>query len=166
VRAISLWQPWASLVAIGAKRIETRHWSTTYRGPLAIHAAKKWSRDLELTAREHPFEAALRAGSAWPPADLPFGAIVAVCELHSCNEILGRSATDVSLMRFGGFPMVGGGYDVVTVDEEAFGDYEPGRFAWRLSHVRKLPKPIPFRGAQGFFDVPDDLIALGLAGMA
>lgn len=24
-------QPWATLVAIGAKRIETRSWSTTYR---------------------------------------------------------------------------------------------------------------------------------------
>lgn len=38
MRAITLWQPWASLIAIGAKTIETRSWSTAYRGPLAIHA--------------------------------------------------------------------------------------------------------------------------------
>jgi hypothetical protein len=41
VKAITLWQPWASLVALGVKSIETRSWSTSYRGPLAIHAAKK-----------------------------------------------------------------------------------------------------------------------------
>lgn len=40
MKAISLWQPWASLIAHGVKTIETRSWSTPYRGPLAIHAAK------------------------------------------------------------------------------------------------------------------------------
>lgn len=39
-KAISLWQPWASLIAYGVKTIETRSWSTSYRGPIAIHAAK------------------------------------------------------------------------------------------------------------------------------
>src|SRR5258708_5270609 len=41
VKALTLWQPWASLIAVGAKTIETRSWSTSYRGPLAIHAAKR-----------------------------------------------------------------------------------------------------------------------------
>ena len=41
MKALTLWQPWASLVALGVKTIETRSWSTTYRGPLAIHAAKR-----------------------------------------------------------------------------------------------------------------------------
>ncbi len=41
MKAITLWQPWASLVAIGAKTIETRSWATSYRGPLAIHAAAR-----------------------------------------------------------------------------------------------------------------------------
>jgi hypothetical protein len=38
VKALTLHQPWASLVAVGAKTIETRSWSTLYRGPVAIHA--------------------------------------------------------------------------------------------------------------------------------
>jgi hypothetical protein len=42
IKCISLWQPWASLVAVGAKRIETRGWATAYRGRLGIHAAKRW----------------------------------------------------------------------------------------------------------------------------
>lgn len=40
MRAITLTQPWSSLVARGQKKIETRSWQTSYRGPLAIHAAK------------------------------------------------------------------------------------------------------------------------------
>ncbi len=41
VRAITLWQPWASLVALGLKRFETRSWPTNYRGKLLIHAATR-----------------------------------------------------------------------------------------------------------------------------
>src|SRR3954451_22243677 len=40
IPALTLTQPWATLVAIGAKQIETRSWGTSYRGWLAIHAAK------------------------------------------------------------------------------------------------------------------------------
>lgn len=39
MKALTLHQPWSSLVAIGVKTVETRSWGTTYRGPLAIHAA-------------------------------------------------------------------------------------------------------------------------------
>lgn len=38
-RALSVRQPWASLIAAGRKSIEIRTWRTDYRGPLAIHAA-------------------------------------------------------------------------------------------------------------------------------
>ncbi len=41
MKALTLWQPWASLIAIGAKSIETRSWATPYRGRLAIHAAAR-----------------------------------------------------------------------------------------------------------------------------
>ena len=40
MRALSLWQPWASLIADERKKIETRHWPMHYRGPLAIHGTK------------------------------------------------------------------------------------------------------------------------------
>ena len=36
MKAISLWQPWASAVSVGSKRIETRHWSTNHRGPICF----------------------------------------------------------------------------------------------------------------------------------
>jgi hypothetical protein len=39
-KALSVRQPWASLIACGLKTIEIRTWSTTHRGQLYIHAAK------------------------------------------------------------------------------------------------------------------------------
>ncbi len=59
MKAISLLQPWATLVAIGAKRIETRSWATNYRGPLAIHASKSPKMVNKLTWDE-PFYSALK----------------------------------------------------------------------------------------------------------
>jgi len=41
LKAISLKQPWASLVARGMKTIETRKWTTSYRGDLVICSSKK-----------------------------------------------------------------------------------------------------------------------------
>ena len=64
-KALSLWQPWATAIALGFKRIETRSWYTPYRGPLLIHAAKT------------------REGGS-PPAKwgvVPYGALVARCTL-------------------------------------------------------------------------------------
>lgn len=40
MKALSLQQPWANLIADGFKTIETRKWTTSYRGPLLILASK------------------------------------------------------------------------------------------------------------------------------
>lgn len=158
MKAISLWQPWASLVAVGAKRIETRHWSTNHRGPLAIHAAKKWTRELREQSLERPFREVLWPGVEQPerlgyPDVLPLGAILAVAELYHCGEI-------VAFGELGRHRPVRGLLDpaALSAQEEAFGNYEAGRFAWGLEKVRRLAEPIPYRGAQGLFEVPDDLL--------
>lgn len=111
VKALSLWQPWASLIAIGAKRIETRSWATKHRGPLAIHAAARpLSPQIKAqyfgihpgqryTGLVHgPFGARIcnrlyHAGyEAADGSDLPLGAVVAVCELVDCVPIVGYAA--------------------------------------------------------------------------
>lgn len=54
-RAISLRQPWASLIIYGLKPVEIRTWQTNYRGPLIIHAAKTVDEDALLRFRiENP----------------------------------------------------------------------------------------------------------------
>lgn len=142
MKAISLWQPWASAIAIGAKKIETRHWSTPYRGPLAIHAAK--TKD-HISYMKYPgvFESFVDAGFK-TPLDLPLGAIVATCSLVECyrTESICQELTTL---------------------ERALGGYEDGRFGWLLEDVVWIKNPIFFRGAQGFFNVPDSLFKEALA---
>lgn len=41
MKALTIWQPWASLLVSGQKKYETRSWATDYRGPIAIHAAMR-----------------------------------------------------------------------------------------------------------------------------
>lgn len=38
MKALTIKQPWAELIACGDKRVENRGWKTNYRGPIAIHA--------------------------------------------------------------------------------------------------------------------------------
>lgn len=64
VKAITLHQPWASLIAAGVKTIETRSWSTPYRGIIAIHAGVTMPRlpmhPTKPTQRREPNAAELR----------------------------------------------------------------------------------------------------------
>ena len=135
MRCISLWQPWASAVALGLKRIETRHWSTNYTGKLAIHAAKRWTGDERDTAAMFAGLYDLRLAAP------PLGAIVATARLVRCDR-------SEDILRRG-----------IGKMEEALGNYGPGRFGWILDDITMLAEPVPFRGMQGLFDVPDDLIA-------
>jgi len=144
VKALTLWQPWASLVAIGAKRIETRSWSTNYRGPLAIHAARS-TKGHEAWLHE-PFRSTLEAYGYRVPFNAPHMSVVAICELV---DIL--PTEDVR--------------DVIASSERAFGNYEAGRYAWLLQNVHRLGVPIRAKGAQGlwtwdFSDEADTILRL------
>jgi hypothetical protein len=133
VKAISLWQPWATLVAIGAKRFETRSWATPYRGPLVIHAAKRaLTHDDKMMLNERAFSYHLhRAG--FNASSLPFGkalCVVDVVNIHRTERVR----------------------DFISADERAFGDYSTGRYAWELSNLRPFADSVDLRGMQGLFD--------------
>src|SRR5262245_47216191 len=88
MKAITLTQPWATLVAIGEKRIETRSWSTRYRGRIAIHAAKAFPLGAQELCYDDPFHSAIcGAGVGDGPWALPRGAIVATARLVDCLPI-------------------------------------------------------------------------------
>jgi hypothetical protein len=152
VKTISLWQPWASLIAIGAKKVETRHWSTSHRGPLVIHAAKtKDGYDDIISHREEngeralrlrpPFGDVLRAAGYERLIELPLGALLCVVDLVDCVPTESLAAK-------------------ISEQERAFGNYGSGRFGWILENVRVLPAPVPYRGAQGIFSVEENLLNL------
>ena len=133
MKAISLLQPWASLIAIGAKRIETRSWSTKYRGPLAIHSSKGFTKLLRDLCNTQPFKSVLtKAG--FNIDNLPLGKIVATCELVDCIK------------------MTPGFVDIVNHPELDFGEYAVGRYAWILKNVKQLDKPIPAKGALSLWE--------------
>lgn|GEM_PF-772603 len=147
ILCLSLHQPWASLIAIGAKRYETRGWPTGHRGPLAIHAAKVWNRELAVLCAKEPFRSALEAAGIEiplaegryflgrrPPVFLPLGAVLAVGNVVDCVDAFARG------------PAVG-------ETERAFGDFGPGRWAWLLADVQPLAEPAPLVGAQGLFQI-------------
>ncbi|MBZ5702133.1 MAG: ASCH domain-containing protein [Acidobacteriia bacterium] len=123
MKALTLTQPWASLIAKRYKRIETRSWSTPYRGDLAIHAA----RNLETMVFER-----------YLPYPLPLSAIICIVKLLGCVLM-----TEDLIRRW---------RQVYGQREIEMGNFAPGRYAWILGGVRELPTPLKCRGHLGLWD--------------
>jgi hypothetical protein len=135
IPVISLWQPWATAMALRIKKNETRSWPNIVRGWLAIHAAK---RPLDRQAR------LLWTASGPTYEPLVFGAVVCVVRVVGCER------TEL-IKKLG-----------VSEQEKRWGNYDDGRWAWVTSPVDmiELPKPIPLRGRQGLFRwAPPDWLA-------
>jgi activating signal cointegrator 1 len=139
MKALTLMQPWASLVATGAKRLETRSWQTRYRGKLAIHAAKAFPTNARQLCRQEPFRTVLAQAGISGPEQLPTGAVLATCELVT----IVRGGRPAALAVAALLP--------VSPHELWFGDFSPGRYAWVLDEVQALLEPIPARGALGLW---------------
>jgi hypothetical protein len=176
-RCLSLYQPWASLVALNIKTIETRSWATKYRGRLAVHAAKRvpkladWEAATGWWVDEGPslHRAGTTLGNGMVDYSgvsaehyrLPLGAIVATCELVDCVPIIGpgRSYTKDDyphLKRYGdgvlGICREMGAQAEWVTDQRPYGDYSPGRFAWLLADIKPLDVPVPVQGHQGLWN--------------
>jgi hypothetical protein len=138
MKCITLTQPWASLIAIGAKRVETRSWATPHKGMLAIHAGKGLGpvggkEGLHSLCRRVPFCTALQPLIGTDVNLLPLGQIIAVVELVAC-----RHTEELE--------------PILSEQERAFGDYSFGRWGWLLRNVRPLRTPISTRGALSLWE--------------
>lgn len=162
MKCISLWQPWSTAVVLGKKRIETRGWETMYRGPLLIHAGKRkvHSEILDQLIEFHWFVALKEIGGMYGmnleyEKYLPFGAIVGKVDVVACKRV--EDLTPERKRVYGEHPLKPlPPYDDFT--EELLGDFSPGRFGWVLENPVRFKEPIPYRGYQRFFDVPEDLV--------
>lgn len=132
MKALSLLQPWATLVVIGHKRIETRGWSTAYRGPLLIHAGK--GKAGKLLTSGPPFMQYIPDFEA-----LPFGALIGKVTLVDCVRIRTEE-------------WMGAEMETLTLEERAFGDYRAGRWAWMLDDAVAFEEPRPMRGSLGLWE--------------
>ena len=129
-KALTICQPYAELIIRGQKLVENRTWTTGYRGPLLIHAGKsrEWLRD------SYP---------DWPkPDDLVFGAIVGIVDLVACLEY--------DAINEGSCPE-----EFMFLREHI---HTEGPQCWVLASPRRLADPIPYRGQQGLFGVPDKIM--------
>jgi hypothetical protein len=153
IKCLSLYQPWASLLAHGQKKIETRSWF--YRGPMpcimAIHAAKKWDAEISGLCRSEPFKSALLACGCRLPTPggfidpgIPLGKVVGLARLIGCcrTDWLAEGRAEKSLALAG----------KISDEERAFGDYNAGRYGWVFDAFHPLTEPIPLRGQQGVWD--------------
>ena len=132
MKAITLIQPWASLISIGEKTIETRSWSTKYRGPLAIHAGKK----IDKTAFTIPIYKEIFDMYGININNIPTSSIIAICDITDCipTELLSEKISD---------------------KEKQFGNYTPNRYGWILQNVKILETPIHATGMLGLWDYPN-----------
>jgi len=167
MKAITLWQPWATLLACGAKLFETRSWATAYRGPIAIHAAARPPKlgvySFDDAERLRSLLLALR-NAAILPANMPLGeaaefvlkdevlptgVVVATAELVGCHEIKSYIDDTAEVCMW----INDDWYTIAGDDNEYyFGDYTPGRFAWEFRNMKMLDTPIPAKGAQGLWN--------------
>ena len=147
--ALTLYQPWATLVALGHKRVETRAWTcpeTCLDTWLAIHASMRGlsAADLHALLDREPFRSVLAAhgitAGTETDATLPRGAVVALAHLVAC----------VPTVRI---------VSQLTAQERAFGDYRPGRFAWSFDQVVRLARPVRVGGARWLWPLPPEIEA-------
>lgn len=149
MKAITLTQPWAQLVALGAKRIETRSWFTLYQGPVAIHAAKAMPQD----AKASCYQPAFLLGLGWP-ARPEITSAEWVAEIERRTEQLPRGAVVATgrLVKCLPSAMIPDYVQPFSEQEREFGNYAPGRFGFLLDDIEMLPAPIAVKGALGLWE--------------
>jgi hypothetical protein len=138
LKAITLLQPWASLLAAGIKTIETRSWNTNHRGPLLIHASQKTDepRQVYIMGREWMRELLAAKLGVHALADLPLGKIVGAGELTHAYRFDQLSA------------------DRASYTDVLLGNFAVGRFGLCFEDAFLLDDPVPARGLPNLWRVP------------
>jgi hypothetical protein len=153
MRAISLLQPWATLVMLGYKTQETRSWDTSYSGPLAIHASLGKPAEARRLCQENSHIRTILSYHGLTFDSLTRGAILGTCELLGTLPIAGPDTYDKTRE-----PHMFCHPEQLSPVERATGDYTPGRFAWLLRQVQPC-SPQPCKGALSLWQVPADIAA-------
>jgi hypothetical protein len=176
VKAISLWQPWASLIACGAKPYETRSWAPSQDligQRIAIHAAKKIDKGAAQFAQEIMYGQHKEGGFALaacmaatfnrtPEQQLgrfgmtmmPIGAVVCTAVLEAAFQLGPQDPSNLLAARVGRRLTSKPEHYGRAVRYDDWGDYSEGRWAWLLGDVQLLNPAPALKGAQGFFELP------------
>lgn len=133
MKVLSLIEPYATLIKIGKKKIETRSFKTNYRGELYIHASS--------TKIPKEYKNKKEVMNLVKDTDLNFGHIILKCNLVDCVYI------DEEFL------------DKIRKDklEYLVGDYKLGRYAWILEDIEVLDKPIFAKGKLGIWNYEENI---------
>lgn len=131
-KAITIWQPYASLIVMGVKEFETRTWTTKHTGLLVIHAAKRQMKGRELKLHQWLMQT-LPVEQQIQLRNLPFGAAVGTVEVVECKH----------QNNYRGF---------ISETERRVGDWSTADYAWKLAKPYKFNSPIYAKGSQGLWN--------------
>ncbi len=119
MKVLSIKEPYATLIKNEIKFIETRSWKTLYRGDLIIHSCKG----------VYPIKEKIK--HLVSEQDLKYGQLLCVVTLEDCIYIDEKFAEKIKKEDYNNY---------------LCGDYSVGRYAWVLSNVRVLKKPVEVSG--------------------
>ena len=165
LKALTINEPWASLIVSGEKTIETRPYATSFRGKIAIHAAKS-SRFVDRPQDFNAIPAFLKLihyqikrgkiQSEFMADSLDLGCIIATADLVDCRKIIGTrdepvtlAATRETIMVANSKIILEGNPYNMEIDgtrEYDLGDYTPGHYAWIFKNIHRIIQPIPVKG--------------------
>lgn len=143
MNALTVWQPWASLIAAGAKPFEWRKWPAPTRlhgERIAIHAGSRKVKPEEIRALLYDLERGDTSLISWmaepllrrwlnAPRDLPLSSII-------CTAVVGPPIRAADL----GSSAVA---DSDRLDHTVWG--------WPLTQIEAVEPMVPARGAQGLW---------------
>lgn len=122
MKALTIKEPWASLIVNGYKKYEFRSWKTNYRGKILIHAGMSIEKDMLGNIKDYNIE-------------INKGAIIGEADLADC--ILVNEEFDEELR---------------NIDEIVYGNNHINNYAWKLENIKKYDKPIPIKGKLGLWN--------------
>ena len=147
--AITLHQPWATLIASGMKNVETRSWPAPKRllgQTIAIHAGKRAVRRPGDAVEQ---ELRVRLGEEWSRA-IPAGAVLTTATLAGMTRVEYVDPTSGHAVHDGRTEF-GCAIGMGRTRIDPWGDSSLGRWLWFLADVEALPEPVPAVGQQAFW---------------
>ncbi len=127
MKVLSIIEPWASLIKENVKYIETRSWKTTYRGKIYIHASLK-----KVPKNNDHIN---KLVSLLKEKDFKYGHIIAEANLVDCIYMDEEFINEIKSNQ----------------TEYLCGDYQIGRYAWKLTNIKPLSQPIKASGKLGIW---------------
>ncbi|HEX2953651.1 MAG TPA: 2-oxoglutarate dehydrogenase E1 [Bacillota bacterium] len=134
MKGLTIFQPWASLIAAGDRQFKTLGWYTSYRGPLLIHASSvfpEWAREL---CYNEPYLSLLASIGFKNPDTLPRGILLAKCILWDCRPFDSRKRE---------------WNRIIPIEREE-------GYVWCFEDLEPLESLILVKGGKGLWNCPDE----------